>query len=120
LNLEVGLHVHRLSHDIERALNPGYDPEFDDEESECHTELVLIDEADRLRTTGLEQLRDFFDRSDLGQPMDGIAGTIWASRTTSDPLQDSTAGMVAAKSTAVGLPPARLRCAMLETWRVEW
>ena len=29
LNLEVGLHVHRLSHDIERALNPGYDPEFD-------------------------------------------------------------------------------------------
>src|SRR5664279_992095 len=25
LNLEVGLHVHHLSHDIERALNPGYD-----------------------------------------------------------------------------------------------
>ena len=40
--------VDRLSHDIERALTPGYDPEFD-EESECHTELVIIDEADRLR-----------------------------------------------------------------------
>jgi hypothetical protein len=26
LNLEVGIHVHRLSHDIKRGLNPGYDP----------------------------------------------------------------------------------------------
>ena len=26
LNLEVGLHVDRLSSDIERALTPGYDP----------------------------------------------------------------------------------------------
>ena len=31
LNLEVGLHVDRLSSDIERTLSPGYDPEFDDE-----------------------------------------------------------------------------------------
>jgi DNA transposition AAA+ family ATPase len=55
LNLEVGLHVDRLSSDIERVLNPGYDPEFDDE-TECRTELVIIDEADRLKTSGLEQL----------------------------------------------------------------
>ena len=49
LNLEVGLHVDRLSSDIERTLNPGYDPEFDDETT-CRTELVIIDEADRLKT----------------------------------------------------------------------
>ena len=41
LNLEVGLHVHHLSSDIERALSPGYDPEFDDETA-CRTELVII------------------------------------------------------------------------------
>jgi len=32
------------------------------------------DQADRLRTTGLEQLRDFFDRSDLGLILIGMPG----------------------------------------------
>jgi len=34
----------------------------------------MVDEADRLRTTGLEQLRDYFDRLHLGLILIGMPG----------------------------------------------
>jgi DNA transposition AAA+ family ATPase len=41
---------------------------------DCSTELVIVDEVDQLKTTGLEQLRDFFDRHDLGLILIGMPG----------------------------------------------
>jgi len=54
LNLEVHLHAYVLGADINRALDPNCHPEFDEDEwVESRTELVIIDEADRLKTSAL-------------------------------------------------------------------
>lgn len=48
------------------GLHPARDP--------FHVELLIVDEADRLKTTALEQLRDYFDRHDIGLILIGMPG----------------------------------------------
>ncbi len=38
------------------------------------SQLLIVDEADRLKTTGLEQVRDYYDRHHIGVILIGMPG----------------------------------------------
>ncbi len=62
-----------LGADIARTLRPDVSPELSPA-SPLGTELLIVDEADRLKTNGLELVRDYFDSSDVGVVLIGMPG----------------------------------------------
>lgn len=57
---------------VDSQLVVQHHPSWTKLDTDCSTELDIVDEADRLKTAGMEQLRDFFDRRDLGLILIGM------------------------------------------------
>ena len=75
LEQEVGFLAGQVGTGIEQLINPDHTGLrwYDDDRPE-RVELLIVDEADRLRTTGLEQLRDYFDRRGIALILIGMPG----------------------------------------------
>ena len=65
----------QISYAVDYAEHGLVDPYVHTESrSSGRTELLIIDEADRLKTTGLEQVRDYFDHHNMGVILIGMPG----------------------------------------------
>jgi hypothetical protein len=63
----------RLDYAIDEHLHPTREL-FRNPPQRSYVELLIIDEADRVKTTALEALRDFFDRRPIGLILIGMPG----------------------------------------------
>lgn len=80
----VGISPSRIHHEVQqlaRRLDYATDEHrhptrelFRDPPERSYVELLIVDEADRVKTTALEALRDFFDRRPIGLILIGMPG----------------------------------------------
>jgi len=70
----VPLLCQRFNAIVDHHLEPRSAPSAIFTDATWHVELVVVDEADRLKTTALEQLRDIFDRNSFGLVLIGTPG----------------------------------------------
>lgn len=75
IDQEVPRACQQISYAVDYATHGQVDPFVHTESrSSGLTQLLVVDEADRLKTTGLEQIRDYYDRHNMGLILIGMPG----------------------------------------------